>query len=124
MGNDFTYAGGDPGTHLWYDGTAKPWEFKRIWHLEPSKTDPDTVYAGAEDAALFKSADGGVTWTELTGLRTHRTGPSWQPGAGGLCPHTIILQEPRIYVGISAAGTLRSDDGGETLAGDQQGPAL
>ncbi len=114
VGNDFTYAGGDPGTHLWYDGTAKPWEFKRIWHLEPSKTDPDTVYAGAEDAALFKSVDGGVSWTELTGLRTHPTGPSWQPGAGGLCPHTIILQEPRIYVGISAAGTLRSDDGGET----------
>ncbi len=114
VGNDFTYAGGDPGTHLWYDGTPRPWEFKRIWHLEPSKTDPDTVYAGAEDAALFKSTDGGVSWTELTGLRTHPTGPSWQPGAGGLCPHTIILQEPRIYVAISAAGTLRSDDGGET----------
>jgi len=113
-GNDFGYAGGDPGTHLWYDGTPRPWEFKRIWHLEPSLAEPDTVYAGGEDAALYKSTDGGTSWTELTGLRTHATGPNWQPGAGGLCLHTIILQEPRIYVAISAAGTLRSDDGGET----------
>jgi photosystem II stability/assembly factor-like uncharacterized protein len=114
VGNDFGYAGGDPGTHLWYDGTPRPWEFKRIWHLEPSLTDPDTVYAGGEDAALYKSADGGASWTELTGLRTHASAPHWQPGAGGLCTHTIILQEPRIYVAISAAGTFRSDDGGET----------
>jgi photosystem II stability/assembly factor-like uncharacterized protein len=113
-GNDFRYEGGDPGTHLWYDGTPRPWEFKRIWHLEPSLTDPDTVYAGGEDAALYKSADGGASWTELTGLRTHASAPDWQPGAGGLCLHTIILQEPRIYVAISAAGTFRSDDGGAT----------
>jgi hypothetical protein len=112
-GSDFAYAG-EPGTHLWYDGTPRPFEFKRVWHLEPSLTDPDVVYAGAEDAALFKSADGGHTWTELTGLRQHSTAPQWQPGAGGMCLHTIILQEPRIYVAISAAGTFRSDDGGET----------
>jgi BNR/Asp-box repeat protein len=113
VGNDFSYVG-DPGTHLWYDGTPRPWEFKRIWHLEPSASDPDTVYAGAEDAALFKSVDGGVTWSELTGLRLHSTAPGWQPGAGGLCVHTIILQEPRMFVAISAAGTFRSDDGGVT----------
>ena len=112
-GNDFSYVG-DPGTHLWYDGTQRPWEFKRIWHLEPSASDPDTVYAGAEDAALFKSVDGGVTWSELTGLRLHSSAPGWQPGAGGLCVHTIILQEPRMFVAISAAGTFRSDDGGVT----------
>ncbi|HTU08435.1 MAG TPA: sialidase family protein, partial [Trebonia sp.] len=114
VGNDFGYAGGDPGTHLWYDGTPRPWEFKRIWHLEPSLTDPDTVYAGAEDAALFKSADGGLTWTELTGLRKHSSAPGWAPGAGGMCTHTIILQESRMFVAISAAGTFRSDDAGET----------
>ena len=114
VGNDFGYAGGDPGTHLWYDGTPRPWEFKRIWHLEPSPDDPDTVYAGGEDAALYKSADGGLTWTELTGLRVQPSAPGWQPGAGGLCLHTIILQKPRMFVAISAAGTLRSDDGGET----------
>src|SRR5215470_854488 len=100
-GNDFSYVG-DPGTHLWYDGTPRPWEFKRIWHLEPSPTDPDTVYAGAEDAALFKSTDGGGTWSELTGLRLHSSAPGWAPGAGGLCVHTIILQEPRMFVAISA----------------------
>jgi hypothetical protein len=113
VGSDFTYAG-QAGTHLWYDGTPRPFEFKRIWHLEPSRTDPDVVYAGAEDAALYRSADGGSTWTELTGLRTHATAPSWQPGAGGMCLHTIILQEPRIFVAISAAGTFRSDDAGQT----------
>ena len=74
MGNEFRYEG-VPGTHQWYDGTQHPWEFKRVWHLEPSLTDPDTVYAGVEDAALFKSADGGRTWEELAGLRGHASGP-------------------------------------------------
>jgi photosystem II stability/assembly factor-like uncharacterized protein len=112
--NKFTYDG-VPGTHQWYDGTPHPWEFKRVWHLEPSLTDPDTVFAGAEDAALFKSTDAGLSWTELSGLRTNRTGPGWQPGAGGLCLHTIILSPThpdRIVVAISAAGAFRSDDAG------------
>ena len=56
-------------THQHYDGSQRPWEFKRVWHLEPSLTDPDTVYAGIEDAALFRSGDGGRTWQELSGLR-------------------------------------------------------
>ena len=56
-------------THQWYDGTQHPWEFKRVWHLEPSLTDPDTVYAGVEDAALFRSTNGGQSWQELSGLR-------------------------------------------------------
>ena len=114
VGNDFTYEG-EVGDHLWYDGTPRPWEFKRIWHLEPSRTDPDTVYAGAEDAALYRSTDGGQKWQELTALRTHPTGGGWQPGAGGLCLHTIILdpvQPDRIFVAISAAGAFRTDDGG------------
>ena len=116
VGNGFAYAGA-PGTHQWYDGTQRPWEFKRIWHLEPSLTDPDTVYAGAEDAALFHSVDGGLSWHELAGLREHPSGPSWQPGAGGMCLHTILLDpsDPqRIFVAISAAGAFRSDDGGTT----------
>jgi photosystem II stability/assembly factor-like uncharacterized protein len=114
VGNDFSYAGGDPGTHLWYDGTSRPWEFKRIWHLEPSPDDPDLVYAGGEDAGLYRSADGGHSWQELTGLRQHPSGPGWQPGAGGLCLHTLILQGTRIIAAISAAGAFRSDDNGET----------
>ena len=104
-------------THQFYDGTQHPWEFKRVWHLEPSHSDPDTVFAGVEDAALFRSTDGGVSWHELAGLRGHGTGPQWQPGAGGMCLHTIIqdAKNPnRIYIAISAAGTFRTDDGGKT----------
>jgi photosystem II stability/assembly factor-like uncharacterized protein len=116
VGNRFDYDG-VPGTHQWYDGTPHPWEFARVWHLEPSLTDPDTVYAGVEDAALFRSADGGRTWQELSGLRGHKSGASWQPGAGGMCLHTIILDpsdSERIFVAISAAGAFRSDDAGAT----------
>jgi photosystem II stability/assembly factor-like uncharacterized protein len=116
VGNKFVYEG-CAGTHQWYDGTPHPWEFKRVWHLEPSLTDPDTVYAGVEDAALFRSTDAGQTWTELPGLRRHGSGPHWQPGAGGMCLHTIILDPSnpkRIYIAISAAGAFRTDDAGET----------
>jgi len=104
-------------THMWYDGTQHPWEFKRVWHLEPSLSDPDTAYAGVEDAALFRTTDGGHTWHELAGLRGHGTGPKWQPGAGGMCLHTVILDpsDPkRIYIAISSAGAFRTDDGGTT----------
>ena len=116
VGNSFAYEG-VPGSHQWYDGTAHPWEFKRVWHLEPSLTDPDGVYAGVEDAALFQSRDGGQTWRELSGLRGHGSGPLWQPGAGGMCLHTILLDpaDPgRIFIAISAAGAFRTDDGGAT----------
>jgi photosystem II stability/assembly factor-like uncharacterized protein len=104
-------------THQWYDGSQHPWEFKRVWHLEPSLTDANTVYAGVEDAALFRSTDGGQSWAELSGLRGHGTGPDWHPGAGGMCLHTVILDptDPkRIFIAISAAGAFRTDDGGQT----------
>jgi photosystem II stability/assembly factor-like uncharacterized protein len=116
MNNKFEYAS-VPGTHQWYDGTPHPWEFKRVWHLEPSLIDPDTVWAGIEDAAIFKSTDGAKSWQELPGLREHGSGPRWQPGAGGMCLHTIILDpaDPaRIYIAISAAGAFRTDDAGAT----------
>lgn len=116
MDNKFVYDG-VPGTHQWYDGTPHPWEFKRVWHLEPSHTDPDTVYAGVEDAALFRSTDGGASWQELHGLRTHESASRWTPGAGGLGLHTILLDRnnpDRIYIAISAAGVFRSDDAGQT----------
>ena len=116
VGNKFAYDG-PTGTHQWYDGTPHPWEFAKVWHVEPSPTDPDTVYAGVEDAALFRSTDGGQTWHELAGLRTHSTGSLWQPGAGGMCLHTILLDPKtpgRIFVAISSAGSFRSDDGGTT----------
>ena len=104
-------------THQWYDGTQHPWEFKRVWHVEPSLTDPDTVYAGVEDAALFRTTDGGQTWHELAGLRGHGTGAQWAPGAGGMGLHTILLDQKnpdRIYIAISAAGVFRTDDAGKT----------
>ena len=118
---------GEVGPHQWYDGTPRPWEFTRVWHLEPSLTDPDTVYAGVEDAALFRSVDGAQTWQELPGLRRHSTSADWQPGAGGMCLHTIILDpsDPaRMYAGISAAGAFRSDDAGELVAADQPWPEV
>ncbi len=114
--NKFAYDG-PTRTHQWYDGTPHPWEFKRVWHMEPSLTDPDTVYAGVEDAALFRSTDAGKSWQEMPGLRNHSTGNTWSPGAGGMGLHTIILDpsDPkRIYIAISAAGAFRTDDGGET----------
>ena len=121
--NKFVYDG-VPGTHQRYDGTPHPWEFKRVWHIEPSLTDPDTVYAGIEDAALFRSTDGGKSWGELSGLRGHGSGPRWQPGAGGMCLHTILLDPSvpgRIFIAISAAGAFRSDDAGATWRPINQG---
>jgi photosystem II stability/assembly factor-like uncharacterized protein len=115
VGNEFKYDG-TPGTHQWYDGTQHPWEFKRIWHLEPSPTNPDLVYAGAEDAALFRTSDGGKSWQELPALRGAK-GNLWQPGAGGMGLHTIILDRTRperIYIAISAGGAFRTDDGGQS----------
>jgi photosystem II stability/assembly factor-like uncharacterized protein len=116
VGNQFSYEG-TPGPHTWYDGSPHPWEFKRVWHLEPSKTDPDTVYAGVEDAALFKSTDGGQSWAELPALRTHESASGWAPGAGGLCLHTILIDPTnvdRMFIAISAAGVFRTDDGGKS----------
>ena len=111
-------------THQWYDGTQHPWEFERVWHLEPSLTDPDTVYAGVEDAAIFRTTDGAHSWHELAGLRGHGTGPKWQPGAGGMGLHTILLDPKnpdRIYIAISSAGAFRTDDGGTTWKPINQG---
>src|SRR5688572_433503 len=116
VGNKFAYDG-DTGTHQWYDGTPHPWEFKRVWHIEPSATDPDTVYAGVEDAALFQTKDGGQSWQDMPGLRRHGSGAAWSPGAGGLCLHTIVpdpSNASRMYIAISAAGAFRTDDAGAT----------
>ncbi len=116
VGNTFAYDG-ETGTHQWYDGTQHPWEFKRVWHLEPSLSDPETVYAGVEDAALFRTTDGGQSWHEMKGLRTHESGPRWSPGAGGMGLHTMLIDPGnphRMYIAISAAGAFRTDDGAAT----------
>ena len=115
VGNEFTYDG-VPGTHQWYDGTQHPWEFARVWHSSRRLTDPDTVYAGVEDAASSGRPTAARAWQELSGLRAHKTGEQWQPGAGGMCLHTILStrRPARIFIAISAAGAFRTDDGGET----------
>jgi len=121
--NKFAYDG-VAGTHQWYDGTPHPWEFKRVWHLEPSMTDPDTVYAGVEDAAMFRTTDGGQSWHEMPGLRRHGSGAHWSPGAGGLCLHTILIDPAnakRMFIAISAAGAFRTEDGGDTWQPINQG---
>lgn len=113
--NKFVYEG-DPGTHQHYDGTPRPWEFKRVWHIEPCLSNADVAYAGVEDAAIFKTVDGGKNWKELPGLREQK-GNQWSPGAGGLGLHTIIIDptnQKRIFIAISAAGAFRTDDGGTT----------
>ncbi|WP_017610087.1 WD40/YVTN/BNR-like repeat-containing protein [Nocardiopsis xinjiangensis] len=123
VGNKFEYAG-EVGTHPWYDGTPRPWEFTRVWHFEPSPDDPDTVYAGVQDAALFRTTDGGQSWQELDGLRTHATASGWNPGAGGLCLHTLLLDprgNGRMFAGISAAGVFRSEDGGQNWTAANRG---
>jgi hypothetical protein len=116
VGNQFAYEG-VPGPHKWYDGTPHPWEFARVWHLEPSPADPDQIYAGVQDAAMFKSDDAGASWHELPGLRQHETASNWQPGAGGLCLHTILIdptKPDRMFIAISAAGAFKSEDAGHT----------
>jgi len=93
------------------------WEFKRVWHLEPSLADPDTVYAGVEDAGLFRSSDGGKSWQELPGLRGHGSGPSWQPGAGGMCLHTNRSGPQQSQADLHChlgCGAFRTDDAGKT----------
>ncbi len=94
------------------------YSLNRIWHLAPgAPMQPNTVYAGTEEAALFVSHDRGMTWEELEGLTNHPTRPHWGPGAGGMGLHTIIVHPTnpnRIWVAMSAVGVFRTDDGGET----------
>ena len=114
MGNEFAYTG-VPGTHQWYDGTPHPWEFARVWHLSLRRR-PGHRLAGVEDAALFRSVDGGRSWTELPGCA--KTAPARTGNrVPGTCLHTI-LPDPRdpgrMHVAISAAGVFRTDDAGKS----------
>jgi len=91
---------------------------ENVWHVEPGPAEePGVVYAGVAPAALFRSSDGGDSWEINEKLNNHPTRAEWQPGAGGLCLHSIILdptRPKRMYVGISAVGVLKSENGGQT----------
>ena len=91
-------------------------KLERIWHIEPGRaTEPGVLYAGVAPAALFRSEDNGQTWSEVTTLTAHPTRAHWHPGAGGLCLHSIVIDHAnpsRMFVGISAVGVFRSEDGG------------
>jgi photosystem II stability/assembly factor-like uncharacterized protein len=85
-----------------------------VWNVTPSN---GTIHAGVEPAGLFRSEDGGATWTHVVGLTNHPTRPQWQPGAGGLCLHSIVphpTDRDRLWVGISAVGAFETRDGGRT----------
>ncbi len=100
---------------------------KNLWHIEPGRSDePGTIYLGVDPASLWRSTDRGDSWSPVKGLNNHPTRRQWNPGAGGMCLHTILLdpEEPnRMYTGISAAGLFRSEDGGRSWAPKNRGVA-
>ncbi|CAN5643945.1 sialidase family protein [soil metagenome] len=90
----------------------------QIWQLAPGRADqPSVLYCGVEPAALFESGDRGDSWTAVEGILSHEHQPQWQPGGGGLCLHTILVDpsdSQRMLVAISTGGVYRTDDGGGT----------
>ena len=115
LDNKFVYDG-VPGTHQWYDGTPHPWEFKRVWHLEPSLTDPDTVYAGVEDAAMFRTTDGGTIVARASGPQEAMAlGPPGSRGRAG-CACTRSCWTRAISSGCSSPSRRRARSGLTTAA--------
>jgi hypothetical protein len=93
-------------------------QLNRFWQLAPgAPSEPETLYAGAEEAGLFVSRDRGANWDEVSTLTAHPTRPGWEPGAGGMGLHTIIVDPTnprRMWVAMSSVGVFRTDDGGES----------
>lgn len=116
----------DDGGKTWTSGEGRSVRFPpdsgrsvaQIWQIAPGHADdPDFLYCGVEPAALFESRDAGQTWEPNQGLLNHEHQPKWQPGGGGLCLHTIVLDprdSSRMLIAISTGGVYRSDDGGKT----------
>jgi hypothetical protein len=90
----------------------------QIWQIASGpRTEPDVFYCGVEPAALFESRDGGESWQPNKGLLNHEHQPKWQPGGGGLCLHTIVLDPDnprRMLIAMSTGGVYRSEDGGKS----------
>jgi photosystem II stability/assembly factor-like uncharacterized protein len=110
----------DEASRVNWDASAikDPEKVLKVWHIEPGRgEEADVLYAGIQPAALFRSADRGESWELMEGLYDHPQRGKWNPGAGGLCLHTILLDPTnprRMYVAVSAAGCYRTDDGGAT----------
>ncbi len=98
---------------------------KNIWKIEPGReNEQDALYCGVEPAALFVSRDAGDTWRLTEGLWDHPQRPKWQPGGGGLCLHTILLDpvdSRRIRIAVSTAGMYATEDGGSTWRPSNKG---
>ena len=113
MGNTWSRS----GEHPRFDEENER-KIEKIWHIKPAGEDsPGVLYAGVDPGSLFKSEDDGASWNEVVGLSNHPTRDLWQPGGGGLCLHTIVLDplnKDRMWVGISAVGVFGTADGGES----------
>ena len=112
-----TWSHSSEGLSYGDDGPA----IRTVWNVTPAH---GVIYAGVEPAGLFRSQDGGRTWEHVRGLTEHPTRPTWQPGNGGLCLHTIVPHpdDPqRMWVGISAVGCFATEDGGATWQVRNQG---
>jgi photosystem II stability/assembly factor-like uncharacterized protein len=98
---------------------------KQIWQIEPGREgEPDTLYCGVEPAALFVSRDGGETWNLSEGLWNHPQRARWEPGGGGLCLHTILLdpkEQDRIRIAVSTGGMYATKDGGKSWRPSNKG---
>ena len=90
----------------------------RVWHIEPARrSEPRVLYAGTAPAGLFRSEDDGKTWRGVDSINNHPTRKDWMPGAGGMCLHSIQVDPvnpDRMWIGISAAGSFRTNDGGKS----------
>jgi len=113
LGANWTQVEGSP-----HYSEESGFKLNRIWQIVPGHpSQPDTLYAGVDEAGLFVSHDGGATWEEVPGLNQHPTRSEWAPGGGGLCMHTIIVDPTnadRMWVAASAVGVFRTDDGGRS----------
>jgi photosystem II stability/assembly factor-like uncharacterized protein len=100
---------------------------EKTWHVEPGRECEDgRLWLGAAPGVLFRTDDGGESWQPVEGILRHETRDRWYPGAGGMCCHSVQLdpEDPeRMYVGISAAGVFRTDDGGESWTPANKGTA-
>jgi hypothetical protein len=105
--------------------TGVKWPIRNLWHIEPGlPSEPDTLFLGADPHLLFRSNDLGGSWEPFSAINEHPKRDSWSPGAGGACLHTILLdpRDPdRFYIGMSAVGTFRTDDGGRSFKPTNKG---